>query len=232
MIPLFYASKCSEQFNARIMRLIEEVVCQYRSSLPNGWRVVVKLQGDGDDKPFYHLDLMSNASGGDFAPVKMQMLERFPELSATGIDSTADMVNRIESLTESGIIPEGRAVHFSGILAAEASKLTDLPEDDWWMLSRYGLTHWYGGLRIPYDSLVTEGDSIHNKKGEIRVAFSGAKEWQDVFFALRIFYGIQVIMNELWSSDQIWYNLRELQKDPVIGFWINNLELSEAPLTW
>lgn len=87
MIPLFYASKCSEQFNARIMRLIEEVVCRYRSSLPNGWRVIAKLQGDGDDQPFYHLDLMSNASGGDFAPVKMRMLELFPDLSATGTDS-------------------------------------------------------------------------------------------------------------------------------------------------
>lgn len=232
MIPLFYASNCSEQFNTRIMRMIEEVVCRYRGSLPNGWRVIIKLQSDGDDQPFYHLDLMSNARGGDFADVKMGMLERFPELSATGTDSPTDMINRIESLVECQIIPEKTAMYASGILAAEASKLTDLPEDDWWMLSRYGLTHWYGGLRIPYDSLVTEGDSIHNKKGEIRIAFSGAKEWQDVFFALRIFYGIQVIMNELWSSDQIWYNLRNLQEDPVVGFWINNMEVSEAPLTW
>lgn len=142
------------------------------------------------------------------------------------------MVNRIESLAaESAILSELSA---SPIVARllEADKLTDLSEEDWRSLSPHGLTHWYGGLRIPYDSLVTEGDSIHNKKGEIRIAFSGAKEWQDVFFALRIFYGIQVIMNELWSSDQIWYNLRNLQEDPVVGFWINNMEVSEAPLTW
>lgn len=240
MKPLFYESECNPQVNARIMKVVEETVCKYRSSLPNGWRVVIKFQRKGEqepyftEKPYYHLDLQSNHGGGDYAPVKMQALELFPKIGMTGRINPVQMVHVLDGTD----IDDGL---FRRLI--EMSSIKDLTEADWDILKKYGLTHWYGGIRIPYDILVTEHNdglcvsddsdqSIRRTEGEVRIAFSGAKEWQDVFFALRVFCGIQLILEELWDADQIWWNLRGLQKDPVVGFWLNNMGITEVLPIW
>lgn len=242
MIKKFYESQCDPKVNARILRVIERLACKYRSSLPNGWRAVVKFQRNDEKKPYYHLDLQSNQGGGEYALVKMQMLELFPEIALTGNSTPSELREMMESLERRNLAPHE-------VLEAPHKQLetccaaTDLFEGHWEKLAKYGLTHWHGGMRIPYDILVTEHQlktednpnttqDIINTKGEIRIAFSGAKEWQDVFFAVKIFQGIQVILNELWSADQTWYNLRDLKKDLITDFWLTNLGIEEAPLHW
>lgn len=233
MVSNVYSSQCKPQVNARILRAIEEIVCRYRNSLANGWRVIVKFQRRDEEEPYYHLDLESNRGGGDYAPTKMQMLENFPNMAATGPDSIGGLKRRIMLLRQGDKIPEEVAEHTLNMLG-QCTNLTDLPESEWEILKKYGLTRWHGGIRIPYDILLTNHQddphgTIERRLGEIRIAFSGAKEWQDVYFALLLFQNIQTILNELWDMDQIWYNLRELRDDTIAGFWLNNLEIAEAP---
>lgn len=225
-------SQWSPALNAKIMRGIERLVCDFRDVLPNGWRCCVEFQDNDETDPNYQLDIESNAGGGSFAPVKMQMLKLFPDLSATGTASLKMITDKVTAAECSGEL-------FSRLVAMH--DVSELTEDDWAELKPLGITHWYGGIRIPYDILYTErantdehvegkteDQQIHNVLGEIRITFSGAKEWQDTFFCFRLFQKLQIILNEAWADDQIWYNLRGFG-DPALKFWVEALGVQEAP---
>ncbi len=53
--------------NAEILDAIERVVCEYRSFLPKGWRVIIEMvcTDREENDVYYHLDLQSNQGGGD-----------------------------------------------------------------------------------------------------------------------------------------------------------------------
>lgn len=231
----FY-SECSPEVNARILRAIENLVCRYRENLPDGWRCCVEFQRKDDTAPYYRLDLLSNNGGGDFAPVKMQMLRLFPEICATG---KVSLPRILEVLTEIDEVSDDFFERVSKMLTVD-----QLTAQDWGILKEFGITHWYGGIRVPYDILLTDytkdtdsgmpdfppSQKVEQKLGEIRIAFSGAKEWQDTFFCFCIFERIQAILNQKWNNDQIWYNLRGFEEDPNLAFWIKSLDVKEAPL--
>ena len=188
---------------------------------------------------YYALDLQSNQGGGDFAPVKMQTLrmyrDLFPNVYGTGQLHPLlirSMLNRIGLRNAETIELYER---LSDMVAID--KIT---KAEWEILKNLGITHWYGGIRIPYGILVTDVikpflDSesakqfVKEEKGEIRITFSGAKEWQATFFCFRIFERLQGILNSLRSSDQIWYDLRGFQDDPCLQFWVKALDITEAP---
>lgn len=226
-----FTSQCQPQMNARIMHSIELNVCRYRHNLPSGWRCIVELQHDTDHQPYYALDIQSNQGGGDYAPVKMQMLKAFPERAATGGDTYQDFIKIFEDR-----IPRDSAVSLANKIT-RAEHLDVLNDDEWRLLAQHDITRWYGGIRIPYDTLATKNHGacltstnmqvISQHTGEIRIAFSGAKEWQDLFFAFRIFKDIQKILHKYCDQNQIWYNLRQLQSDPNLGFWLNLLKIHE-----
>ena len=233
MKVLNYQSQCKPQLNAQIMRSIEALVCRHRNILPNGWRCLVEFQYSKDKIPYYMLDIQSNQGGGDYAPIKMKMLNLFPDRAATGGDTPANFCKMID-----GKIPHDIARPIIDKLA-NIQRLTELDGDYWEILSNYGLTHWYGGIRIPYDILVTEHEeafpsgkegkqSVRQTTGEIRIAFSGAKEWEDTLLAFCIFSNIQATLNKLRDQDQIWYNLRNLKDDPHLGIWLDLLGIHEA----
>lgn len=225
-------SKWAPALNAKVMRGIERLVCDYRSTLPNGWRCCVEFQDNDEDQPNYQLDIESNKGGGDFAPVKMQTLHMFPKISATGygcvtLPMMADVLSEVKECTD---------VFFTRLIKLhDVSELTD---EDWAKLKECGITKWYGGIRIPYDILLTQPakagfednkQEVQQIQGEIRITFSGAKEWQDTFFCFRLFQKIQLILNELWPNDQIWYNLRGFKDERSLDFWVNALGVLEAP---
>lgn len=226
-----YDSQCKPQLNAQIMRSIEAHVCHHRNLLPNGWRCAIEFQRTEDSTPYYMLDIQSNQGGGEYAPIKMTMLKQFPDRAATGGDTPATFSQLID-----GHVPLDVATPIIDKLA-HMKRLTELDDEYWEILSHYGLTHWYGGIRIPYDILVTESDdtlfasskqTVNRTKGEIRIAFSGAKEWEDVFFAFCIFMDLQNTLDQLWDQDQIWYNLRGLKADPHLEVWLDLLGIREA----
>lgn len=236
MIVKDFVSQCSPELNAKILRGIENLVCRYCQILADGWRCCIEFQRSEDVNPYYKLDLQSNAGGGEFAPVKMAMLKRFPKACGTGSISLQAIIH---SLKEDGDIPKALFDRLCAL--SDVSKLTD---DDWEQLKNFGITRWYGGIRIPYDILVTDvkkaemfdeeldevlEQKIEETRGEIRITFSGAKEWQDSFFCFCIFERVQSILNSLWSKDQIWYNLREFKNVPALQFWVEALTIAEAP---
>lgn len=66
-----FVSECSLEVNAKILDAIEEVVCEYRSFLPDGWRVIIEMiRNDDKESLYYHLDLQSNKGGGDNALIR------------------------------------------------------------------------------------------------------------------------------------------------------------------
>lgn len=234
MKPILFKSECSPAMNAKILRAIEKLVCHYRNELQSGWRCCIELQRSEASEPYYQLDLQSNQGGGDFAPVKMRTLRLCPDQCATGIIDDPSVI--VRSLLESEQKLPGefcerltRLHHVSQLTAA-----------DWDILRDLGITHWYGGIRIPYKILVTKIQNpeapewIHEQgitetSGELRIAFSGAKEWQDTYFAFCLFEKIQSILNNDWSQDQIWWNLRDFDCYPNLSFWVKALDLREAP---
>lgn len=240
-----YQSQCTPQLNTKIMRSIESLVCRHRAILPNGWRCIIEFQryNDNDTEPYYILDIQSNQGGGDYAAAKMEMLKHFPDRAATGGDTPDDFCKILEDF-KSTHRPPGQRIPSDladPILnkLIHLNRLSELDSDYWDILKRYGLTHWYGGIRIPYDILVTEhGEAflagekgkqhVNETTGEIRIAFSGAKEWEDVFIAFCIFGNLQNTLNELWDRDQIWFNLRGIENDPHLAVWLDLLDIHEA----
>ncbi len=228
-----YKSQCTPELNTRVMRGIEHLVCDYRKILPNGWRCCIEFQRSDEDKPYYELDIESNQGGGSFAPVKMQMLRLCPTISATGNTALHLIIDGLQTAKFESEDPNKWAVidkllnHLTALHNTE-----DITDGVWEELKLFGLTHWYGGIRIPYDIQVTkhdeDGQHVDETTGEIRITFSGAKEWQDLFFCFRIFQKLQVTLNSLWGKDQIWHNLRGFG-DPTVQFWVDALGIDEAP---
>lgn len=232
MVVKDFKSQCSPQMNTKILRGIENLVCRYRPVLTDGWRCCIEFQRKDDTEPYYLLDLQSNGGGGDFAPIKMQMLKLFPEVCATG---NVSLLRILEVLAEIDDVDDNLFERLT-----EMSATDELTAQDWDILKEFGITHWYGGIRIPYDILATDvtepfldsesaEQSVNEKKGEIRITFSGAKEWQDTFFCFCIFERVQSILNSLWDKDQIWYNLRGFKDVPNLQFWMEALNINEAP---
>lgn len=204
-----------------ILRTIEHLVCKYKYLLPGGWRCIVKMQVAGDAEPFYELDVESNRGGGLYAPAKMSTLEMFPERAATGGDDIRSLSKMLADLGQNGT-PWAREIR----RLEDVSQMTEVM---WiWLRDEMGIAPCYGGLRAPYEDMVVEGSEITTETGEIRIAFSGATEEQDVFFALFILRELNASFVNLYPNVQGWINLRGLAEIPAIRFWLDLLEIEEA----
>lgn len=78
---------------------------------------------------------------------------------------------------------------------------------------------WYGGIQIRYtDTNMNNGEVV---KGVLRVAFSGAKEWHDVFVAVAVLHeAIKCVVN-LCPDYRFSYDYGKLRDDVVSGFFCN-----------
>lgn len=232
-------SQESPELNAKILRSIEDLVCYYREVLPEGWRYCIEFQNSDDIEPYFALDVQSNQGGGDFAPVQMEMLRLYskfyPSICGTG------RIHPIIIRTMLNCIGL-KTTETEKLLASLADKehVSEVTEVEWERLKNFGITHRYGGIRIPYDVLATYVDEpllasekakqhVEEAKGEIRITFDGAKDWQNVYLCFCLFERIQSILNSLWGHKQIWYNLRGFQDDPCLQFWVKARNIAEAP---
>lgn len=202
-----------------ILRKLEQLVCKYAYLVPNGWRLILKMQANGDAEPYYYIDIQSNNGGGDYAEAKMSTLERFPKRAATGDDRLNDLLIILRSWNDTN--------QYKQISNLESIDM--LTEDMWlWLRNEVGFAPCYGGIRIPYENMIVDGDKISNESGEIRIAFSGASAEQDLFFALMVFRALNNSFVKLYSNTQGWLNLRELQEIPAVKLWLDLLEIEEA----
>jgi len=234
-----YKSQYSPQLNTKIMRSIGTIVYRHHEVLPKGWRCIIKIQDHATENPLYLLDIISDQGGGDLAPVKMRTLELFPDRAATGGYTPEDFYKILDNFRLAKRIPEPTARPILDKLA-RIQHLTELDDDYWGILARYGLTHSYGGIRIPYNLLITEHEitdfrsddaitqSVKHATGEIHIAFDGAKDWENTLIAFWLFNDIQLILNEDWTATQIWYNLSKIKADPHLGIWLKLLDIRET----
>lgn len=100
---------------------------------------------------------------------------------------------------------------------------------EWEMLrDKYKLAPCYGGIRVYYKDLTVDGDCVNYEAGEIRFAFSGASEEQDIFFGLGVFKELINSFVRIYPDTQGWYDIRELSCVPAVKFWIDILGITEA----
>ena len=83
MIPLNIHIENNSKLSTVMLRNIERLVCAYDASVADGWRAIIEMQCNGEDHPYFLLDVQSNRGGGNYAEVKMAMLKRFGDLAAT-----------------------------------------------------------------------------------------------------------------------------------------------------
>ena len=203
------------------LRRLERLVCNFAYLVPNGWRCIAKMQAEGDETPFWSIDVQGNRGGGDYAEAKMNTLELFPDRAATGGESVSDLMQMLEKLDQN---TTGIAKLIKGL--GDLGQMTKEMYE--WVRDGAGIAPYYGGIRIPYEDLIVDGDEIKNESGEIRISFSGASEEQDLFFALSVFKAMNDSFVELYPNTQGWLNLRGLEKIPAIKLWIDLLGVKEA----
>lgn len=217
----------NQQLATTILRTIERLVCDHSSAVKDGWRAIIEMQCYYEDDPYFRLDVQSNRGGGNYAEAKMAMLDNFGDLPATGLEDPKHFVECINQFFDG--FPDASTIHEIVCRISVLDYIEQMPKDVAEFLREHGLTSYKGAIRVPYEILVsTEQGSIGTETGEIRIAFSGAEEWQDLFFATEILAELQQALNKFWECDQIWFNLRDLQADPRTEMWLKLLGVQEA----
>lgn len=217
----------------QILRKLEQLACKYDYTMPEGWQAIVRVNHvtvDAVSAVDFNLRVRSNRGGGDFATAKMAMLESEPRLAMSGEFDPQVFCGQIARRAQA-FHPDDQK-KLAGIRKElfGMKSLRQMPPEMINTLGVYGLTAYAGAIRVPFERLVPRTNFVTGReKGEILISFSGAKEWQDLFFAASLLKTIQqAISDDLERYGQTWYNLCELKKRPEMRFWIDALKLEEA----
>jgi hypothetical protein len=214
----FMAGENSDEKTGIFLRKMNELVCNYAYLIPNGWRCIAKMQKYGDESPYWRIDVQGDKGGGPYAEAKLQTLETFPELAASGELTTAMIKDHFKA--------HGGLPTYAEGLPDSVDKLTDLQREQ--LRDDAKLTLYHGGVRVPYEALIVKGSNVSTETGEICISFSGASQEQDIFFALAVFRELQQSFITLYPNVQVCYNLGELAKIPTVKFWLDLLQIMEA----
>lgn len=224
-----FHSKCTPKFNTRILRGIDALTIGFDSEFPNGFEAIVEIQNEGSDHPYYKL-IAQNDNGCviSAAKQKMNFLWRFSERSFSGYQRIDNLLEDLQKLK----IHETNHELYDSIVKLTAIRcMTNRQHDSLHKLA--SVSAWHGAIRLPYNMLTTSysekanGQTVKQAKGEIRVSFSGANEWQDLFFAFSIMRLVQRAMIKQWKENQINFDVSGLKdaEDRAISFWAKTLPL-------
>jgi len=198
-----------------ILREIARLESIFSYLLPRGWRAIIEMQATNELSPYYLLDVQADEGGGSYAEAKMNTLKTFSDLRATG-EATMNHVNSF--VHDLPAFTEGLPETIDELTKPQLEQLRD-----------NGITPYHGGICIPYRELVVNKLDISEESGKICVAFSGASEEQDVFFALSLFKELQQQIILLFQHVQIGYDLSGFKKVPAVKFWIDLLGIRATP---
>ncbi len=206
------------------LNALERSIEAYHYLLPRGWRLIIEHES-GDERLV--LDLQSDKGGGSFAKVKMRTLkEMTPKKYATGGDDLEYILQTIRSRLP---LAEECEMYQEICALAEAGNLTRKQHE--WLRDIVGYTNFCGAVRIPYErnfEIIKKATSEEDYTGELRIAFSGASEEQDVMFTLRILREVQFL--QCWYRRSLpYYGLQPLSKIPNIRLWLEELNIKETP---
>ena len=215
----YQAEKGYEEKTGAILGKLERLVCEHKYLVPNGWRCIVRMQRyEGLHPYYYHLDVQSDRGGGSWAEAKMHTVETLEGCGATFPMSIKELCDVLEDCYESDFADEfSKCENVASLSKEQMARLVDCENGP-------GIAPGYGGIAVPYDRLIVKEDRAMSEKGEIRVAFSGASQEQDLFFALIVFRTLR----GLFMGEHCWIDLGELEKIPPIKFWLDLLQIKEA----
>jgi len=192
---------------------------EYGFLVPKGWQLIVKMKSNAET--FFHLHL-AEGNGGSYAEAKMSTLEKFPEQPYTGADGRNDLLYMLEKLgkTNAEIVEIISSIE-------TPDQLTTVQKE--WLRDTCGIASMYGGIRIPYEFLInTDEPESQTNEGEILIAFSGASQEQDVFFATWMLSTIQENLAESQRNIQHSYYLEDLRRNPVIHHWFKLMHIANC----
>ncbi len=213
--------------NAIIQRELARLEREYPDLLEKGWRCIVKMRKNGEKSPYYHLDVQSNKGGGSYAEAKVHTLETFRGKAATGGETIIELLRMIAPITNDRTYDEQ---------IRQCEDVDSIPNRIWeWLRREHGIAPCYGGVRIPYvdnitgDTDVCDDSNSHCvETGEIIIAFSGAPQVLDLFFALSVFKALNDSFTTLCPNVSGELDLYQLRQKPVVGFWLKQLGIQEA----
>ena len=215
--PMYHnAGKAS--FNAKVLRNIEKIMADFSTCFNEGYRVMIQIYDNTSNGPFYDLDHFDRKGAGAFAPVKMNMLGQFPDIAGTGVDSPNELIPLVTYCTEHNKMSHEVANKLLNVIS-EAPSLDAITSETWDLLRGYGITRWYGGVRLAYTSKVSKEDQIEVKEGEIHVAVSGSKQWIDTMVSFWLLGCIQDLIRKDWEDDCVKFHTDIYKSNPQLQVW-------------
>ncbi len=217
----------------QILRKLEQLTRKYDYTVPGGWQAIVQVNHvtvDVVSAVDLHLHVQSNQGGGNFASAKMAMLENEPRLATSGESDPQVFCGQIARRAQAFHPDDQEKLMNIRKELFKMKSLRQMPSEMIETLGAYGFTAYAGAIRVLFERLVPRANFVTGReKGEILISFSGAKEWQDLFFAASLLKTVQQAMsNDLERYGQTRYNLYELKRNPETMFWIDALKLEEA----
>ena len=219
--------KMNTQLSADLLYTLGRLTEDHAYALSDGWRAIIKIQEADAAEPYFLIDAQSELGGGDFAETKMRMLELYPGMVASGLDVPEEFVKRLE--TSLDLFTEEQREAFTALAdnIAAVSRNEHLfgPLNET-LRERLGVTTYRGAIRVPYELICGDENGVLGKHyGEIRIAFSGAKEWQDMFFVCQLLDAFQHYARSAWRADQLQLRLGALRQDSQYAMWLNLLKI-------
>lgn len=227
----------NSELAAKVIELLDGLTCDYKASFSDGWSFAIEMQAAGKTDPFFRLVAQDERGGGDLAPIKMQTLRIFPGVAATGFMSVSDLSSRLTQMVKNqvgnlpAIAPEdaGKLRSFLDRIHT-LETIAQITDEDLQCLHNVGITTYQGAIRVPYTMYrLAETDGCL-AQGDIRIAFSGAKEWQDLMLAALILQSLQRNLRQLWKSEHIHYDLTRLNQLPEVAMAISLAGVETVPI--
>ena len=250
MVKNKYYSTLDPRVAAQILRAMERIACDPQNWVPNGWRAIVEFQTDNEPDPYFCMDISSNKGGGDYAPVKQEMMKRL-NLPHTGGMDAVQMMELVKARRFT-LMSELKVAEIQGSLCA-VEWPHQLGDDFWATFMKDNFTYRWGGITVPYDMLSVKHErynrDIVEYRGVVRISFDSVKDnapkgvgylppnmhaiagtegFTDAYLAMRLFMEVQRIFDRFHETDQTWWNLRTLSQNEHLKYEILKRVIYEA----
>lgn len=197
-----------EHWKPRFEQEMQKTIDFFSQSLKNGCQAIISLhdltiKAPGAKDQVFRLHYRSGNSGS-FAEVKWKTLEKYPTMAATGLWTLDEFLQEANHIRKTEDLPP---------MPKEIRKLKGasqlLKEHHVWFRDYVNITNYLGGLRT-----VITGPNQHY---ELRTAFSGASQEEDLFMAIRMMQISNTIISD-YHQVGLEPQLEALRQHPTINF--------------
>ncbi len=209
-----------ENISAQVSNAVQRLTDGQASVLQKGFRCIIDLRDNSENHAKDLKMKISQGGGGSFAEAKMHTLELFPDIAMTGTDTVQQFVARIEAdkalkdNLPAATWEELQSLGASEIIVGSHLKINRALQII--LRDHLKLTSYLGGIRVPYET-------VTNRVGELKIAFSGLSQEQDLLMSLMIFERVQVALNQQIKNDWYYFDFSELKKNEFATFNLNLL---------